>query len=122
MSVKKILVIDDSPIQTHMLSKALKEAGYEAVLTAADGEEALKKLSYVRDIDLVLCDWNMPVMSGIDFLRKVREEETTKHIPLFLVTSRSTKKDLMEAIKAGATNYVVKPVQIQDLVRKIEQL
>ncbi len=72
------------------------------------------------DYELVLLDWNMPNMNGIDCLKSVKGSDTTKHIPVIMVTSESEKSRIIEAIQAGAANYVVKPFQPDTLKAKIQ--
>lgn len=115
----KILSVDDSAMMRRIISGAIEVAGYECI-EAKDGLEALNKLSrFSKDIGLILLDWNMPNMDGLSLLRKIKEHDDYKDIPVTMVTTESEKGKVAEAIKSGATNYVTKPFSQEDLVTKI---
>lgn len=114
----KILLVDDSRTIRNIQKKALASAGYTDVSEAADGVEALAAIQASRP-DLVLVDWNMPNMDGITLIRKVRE--TDKELPMIMVTTEAEKTRVMEALKAGVNNYVVKPFTAETLQEKINQ-
>jgi len=88
---------------------------------ANDGEEALVQLD-MYPIDLVLLDWNMPKLSGIDFLKKVRSMEKFKTLPIIMVTSEAAKFNVIEALKNGATDYITKPINLDLFKEKITKL
>jgi two-component system chemotaxis response regulator CheY len=113
----RILAVDDSPSMRQMVSIALTGAGYE-VEQACDGVEALAIAQKSR-FDLVITDVNMPNMDGITLVRKIRE--TDKNLPLMMVTTEAEKSRVLEAIKAGVNNYVVKPFTAETLSEKITQ-
>lgn len=117
----RFLVVDDSGTMRRIVSKCLKEIGADAVIEASDGADGLSKLKSSGKIDVVLTDWNMPVMNGLEFLKKVKEDPALRGIPVVMVTTEAEKSNVMEAIKAGARNYVVKPFTPEDLKRRIEQ-
>ena len=114
----KILLVDDSRTIRNIQKNTLLGMGHTDVLEAADGVEALSVLQGERP-DLVLVDWNMPKMDGITLIRKIRE--TDKTLPLIMVTTEAEKSRVMEALKAGVNNYVVKPFTAETLSEKIEQ-
>ena len=114
----KILLVDDSRTIRNIQKNTLKTLGHEDVLEAADGLEALACLAQQK-VDLMLVDWNMPNMDGITLVRKIRE--TDKHLPLVMVTTEAEKSRVLEAIKAGVNNYVVKPFTAETLSGKINQ-
>ena len=114
----KILLVDDSRTIRNIQKNTLKTLGHEDVLEAADGLEALACLAQHK-VDLMLVDWNMPNMDGITLVRKIRE--TDKHLPLVMVTTEAEKSRVLEAIKAGVNNYVVKPFTAETLSGKITQ-
>ncbi len=114
----KILLVDDSRTIRNIQKNTLAGMGHTEVLEAADGVEALAVLAAQRP-DLVLVDWNMPNMDGITLIRKVRETDQT--LPMIMVTTEAEKTRVMEALKAGVNNYVVKPFTAQTLEEKIEQ-
>ena len=103
----KILVVDDSSTMRRIISNILKSVGYDQLVEAADGVEALNQLKGNPDVGLILTDWNMPNMNGLDFLTKVREENKT--LPIVMITTEAEKTAVITAIKAGANNYIVKP-------------
>ena len=112
----KILLVDDSRTIGNIQKSTLATMGHTDVLEAADGLEALAILAKVRP-DLVLVDWNMPNMDGITLIRKVRE--TDKKLPMIMVTTEAEKVRIMEALRAGVNNYVVKPFTAETLTEKI---
>jgi two-component system chemotaxis response regulator CheY len=114
----KILLVDDSRTIRNIQKKALAGIGIEDVTEAADGLEALACIKASRP-DLMLVDWNMPNMDGITLVRKVRESDKT--LPMIMVTTEAEKTRVVEALKAGVNNYVVKPFTAETLAEKINQ-
>jgi len=104
----KILVVDDFSTMRRIIKNALKSLNYTNIDEADDGTSALQKLRVER-FDLVVCDWNMPGMSGIELLRTMRADPTMKAIPFLMVTAEAKRENIIEAIQAGVTNYIVKP-------------
>ena len=115
----KVLIVDDSQIMRRIIVGLLKKAGVEDVAEAADGKEALDLLSQDKQIGLVLLDWNMPVMSGIDTLRSIRT--TNRTLPVVMITTESEKERVVEAIKAGANDYLLKPFRPDDILCKLQK-
>ncbi|MCG8408466.1 MAG: response regulator [Phycisphaerales bacterium] len=114
----KILIVDDSRTIRNIQKKTLNSLGHSEIDEASDGLEALTALSQGRP-DLMLVDWNMPNMDGITLIKKVRE--TDKSLPIIMVTTEAEKSRVVEAIKAGVNNYVVKPFTAESLSEKINQ-
>ena len=114
----KILLVDDSRTIRNIQKKALAGMGMTDVVEAADGLEALACIKAQRP-DLILVDWNMPNMDGITLVRKVRESD--KALPMIMVTTEAEKQRVVEALKAGVNNYVVKPFTAETLGEKIKQ-
>jgi two-component system chemotaxis response regulator CheY len=114
----KILTVDDFPTMRRIVKTLLRQVGYSNVVEAEDGLEALTKLKEEK-IDLVLLDWNMPKMNGLAVLKAMRSDDELRHIPVVMVTAESKQRDVMEAIKAGVDNYVVKPFTAETLAEKI---
>jgi two-component system chemotaxis response regulator CheY len=114
----RILLVDDSRTIRNIQKNVLAQLGHTDVVEAADGVEALKQLSAGRP-DLMLVDWNMPNMDGITLVRNVRQ--TDKTLPMIMVTTEAEKTRVIEAIKAGVNNYVVKPFTAETLSEKIQQ-
>ncbi len=102
----RIMLIDDSKTMRNIQKSVLKQLGYTELEEACDGQDALSKVSAFKP-DLCLVDWNMPNMDGLTFVKKFRE--TDKTTPLIMVTTEAEKSRVIEAIKAGVNNYVVKP-------------
>ena len=116
----KILIVDDMASMRRIVADALFQIGFRNLIEANHGEGALKILKS-DSIHLVLCDWNMPKMSGIELLKKVRNDEKLKHIPFIMITAEGKKENVLEAVKEGVNNYIVKPFNTQSLKEKIER-
>ncbi|MDB5051674.1 MAG: hypothetical protein JWO30_4745 [Fibrobacteres bacterium] len=114
----RILLVDDSSTMRRIERNTLEKLGHTDVTEAEDGADALKKLAAGK-FDLILMDWNMPNMTGIEALKKIKADETLKAIPVIMVTSESEKTRIIEALQSGAANYVVKPFQPETLKEKI---
>jgi two-component system chemotaxis response regulator CheY len=112
----KILLVDDSRTIRNIQKNVLTQLGHTEIMEAADGVEALATIGQSRP-DLVLIDWNMPNMDGITLVRKIRE--TDKDLPLIMCTTEAEKTRVLEAIKSGVNNYVVKPFTAETLAEKI---
>jgi two-component system chemotaxis response regulator CheY len=115
----KALVVDDSAVMRKVLIGALGRAGIEEVLQAGDGKEAVDAVQG-DDVDLVLMDWNMPNMLGIDAVREIRSQGKT--MPIIMVTTEAEKSRVVEALKAGASNYIIKPFEPTTIVAKINEV
>jgi len=102
----RILLIDDSKTMRNIQKSVLKQLGYNELEEACDGQDALNKIGSFKP-ELCLVDWNMPVMDGLTFVKTFRQ--TDKSTPLIMVTTEAEKSRVIEAIKAGVNNYVVKP-------------
>ena len=115
----KALVVDDSSVMRKILIGALGHAGISEVGEAADGEEAVAKVEK-EDFNLVLMDWNMPRMTGIDALKAMRA--AGKKVPIIMVTTEAEKSRILDAIKSGASNYVIKPFDTGTIVAKVKEV
>lgn len=113
----KVLLVDDSRTIRNIQKKTFTQLGHNDIMEAADGVEALQQLAQSRP-DLVLIDWNMPNMDGITLVRKIRE--TDKTLPLMMCTTEAETSRVLEAIKAGVNNYLVKPFNAESLKEKVE--
>ncbi len=113
-----ILLVDDSRTIRNIQKNVLKQLGHTDILEAEDGVIAYAIFSK-QPPDLMLVDWNMPNMDGITLIRKVRE--TNKTIPIIMCTTEAEKSRVLEAIKAGVNNYIVKPFTVESLGEKISQ-
>ena len=117
----KILCVDDSALIRKIVSRAAEVLGLET-LEAGNGEEALTVVGAHRDdIALITLDWHMPGMNGYQFLTIVKDREALKHIPVLMLTSESTKDNIVKAVKAGADNYLLKPFTQEDLLVKMKE-
>ena len=117
----KILAIDDSPTMRRIIINTLKRFGYDDVVEAVDGKDALAKMK-VESFNFIIADWNMPEMDGFEFVKVIRSMDEFKDIPVLMVTTRSIKEDIMEAMRIGVNNYVVKPFTPETLKQKIDQV
>ena len=108
--MKNVLVVDDSRIMRNIVKNYFSDLKVPCqYIEAVDGNEAMDHI-LKKKIDLVLLDWNMPKLSGLDFLKKVRAMEKFKKLPIIMVTSEAAKYNVIEALKIGATDYIVKPI------------
>ncbi len=114
-----ILVVDDFSTMRRIVKTCLKQIGFENITEAADGKEALTKLEST-EFRLIVSDWNMPNMMGIELLRAVRGSDKLKTIPFIMVTAEGNKDNIIEAAKAGVSNYIVKPFTADVLQQKME--
>jgi len=120
MPVKKILVVDDSPTERHFLTELLTKNGYQ-VITAESGEESIEKAKS-ESPDLVLMDVVMPGLNGFQATRTLTRDDATKHIPVIVCTSKGQETDKIWGLRQGAQDYLVKPVNSEELLSKIAAL
>ena len=117
----RALVIDDSRTVRLLIGNILRELGM-TVLEAADGRQALEQLRECPDVELILVDWNMPVMNGLDFIRAVRSERGRDAVRIMMVTTETESEQVVRALDAGADEYVMKPFTRDVLVAKLSLL
>jgi two-component system chemotaxis response regulator CheY len=117
----RVLVVEDSKTIRMILCEYLRKMGMQ-VVEAGDGREGLERLKEIPPPDLVFVDWNMPVMSGIDFIRAVREMHVYDPLPLIMVTTNSEKEYISTAMEAGANLYIQKPCTFDALREKLDAL
>ena len=117
----KVLVVDDMSTMRRIVKNVLRQIGFSDIVEAENGQEALTKLK-AGGFGLVVSDWNMPVMQGIELLRAVRGDTELKTIPFLMVTAEAQKENLIEAVQAGVSNYVVKPFTAEVLQGKLEKI
>jgi len=118
----KVLIVDDSATIRRMHQNSLKVFEPVEVLQAQDGEEALAQLDSVGGVDLILTDLDIPRMNGLDFIRRVTSHERFGRIPVIVITASSEKMKVIEAIKAGARNFLVKPYSPEALRERVSQV
>ena len=117
----RFLVVDDSSTMRRIIINTLNKLGHTDITEAANGREGVERLA-VADVDVIITDWNMPEMSGIEFIRTIRAQPKYAKIPVLMVTTNAAKDDIVEALRAGVTNYVVKPFTPDVMKEKIEGL
>lgn len=114
----KVLIVEDEPSTRLLLRATLRKFGIVTVDEADDGEDGLAKLKRNKH-DLVLCDWMMPNMDGLEFIRQVKSAEEIGHIPVLMISGESEKDSIMEAIKAGVRGYIVKPFNTANVEKQV---
>lgn len=117
----KILIVDDMQTMRRLLKSALNDLGYSNVMDADGGKSALSLLES-NDFALLITDWNMPDMEGIDLLKAVRADDRLKSMPVLMVTAEAKKEQILEAAEAGVNGYVVKPFQPAQLKEKLDKV
>jgi two-component system chemotaxis response regulator CheY len=115
---KKVLIVDDYKTMLRILRNLLRQLNFNNVDEASDGAEALAKLREDK-FGLVISDWNMEPMTGIQLLREVRADDTLKHLPFIMITAESKSENVIAAKEAGVSNYIVKPFNAETLKTKL---
>ncbi len=116
-----ILVVDDSDSMRRTTKAALQQLGLFNIEVAVDGLDAMQIIKQ-KQFGLIISDWNMPEMDGLEFLKKLRGNEATKTIPFLMVTSEAKRELVIEAISAGINEYIVKPINVATLAAKLENI
>ena len=117
----RILVVDDFSTMRKIIKNILRQLGFNNVVEADDGTTAWETLN--RDnIDFIISDWNMPQMTGIELLRKVRASEEYASTPFLMVTAEAQQENIIEAVQAKVSNYIVKPFTPETLGQKIDKI
>ncbi|MBI1890525.1 MAG: response regulator [Burkholderiales bacterium] len=120
MAIKKILIVDDSSTARHFLIDVLTKDGYE-VVSAENGEEAVEKAKAEMP-DLILMDVIMPGMNGFQATRAITKDDITKHIPVWMLTSKDMETDRVWGLRQGATAFLNKPIEAEALLARINEL
>ena len=118
----KILVVDDFPTMRRIVKTLFKQLGYNNIVEAEDGAQAYETLKDQGNFEFICSDWNMPNMTGLEFLKTVRADPQFKHLPFLMVTAEAEKENIIEAVKSGVSNYVVKPFTAQILAEKLNKI
>ena len=116
----KILVVDDFATMRKVIRNLLKQSGYENIAEAEDGAAALRILKSQK-FDFIISDWNMPNMNGLELLKEVRADGELAKLPFLMVTAEALKDNVVAAVKAGVSNYIVKPFTAEVLSEKLEK-
>ncbi len=117
----KILVVDDFSTMRRIIRNLLRDLGFNNTQEADDGVTALPMLQ-AGSFDLLITDWNMPGMQGIDLLKAVRSDDKLRGLPVLMVTAESKRDQIVEAAQAGVNGYVVKPFTVRTLEEKINRI
>ncbi len=117
----RALIVDDSKAMRSIVGRIVKQIGFE-VLEAANGVEGLEQLKTHGDVELILVDWNMPEMNGIEFLHAVRSQPGSSALKMLMVTTASDLAHINTAIEAGANEYLMKPFTKDAMVSKLQML
>ncbi len=116
-----VLVVDDALTMRRIVRGLLRELGCQNIREAEDGTTALEELRR-KKADLVISDWNMPNMTGIELLRAIRADDSLKSVPVLMVTAESKKENIIAALQAGVSNYIVKPFNANTLEEKLNKI
>ena len=117
----KILIVDDFSTMRRIIKNLLRDLGFNNTAEADDGNTALPMLQQSH-YDLLITDWNMPGMQGIDLLKAVRADANLQHIPVLMVTAEQKKEQIVEAAQAGVNGYIVKPFTAATLKEKMDKI
>lgn len=117
----KILIVDDFSTMRRIIKNLLRDLGYNNTFEADDGSTALPMLE-TGDFEFVISDWNMPIMQGIELLRKIRENPKLKSLPFLMVTAEAKREQIITAAEAGVNGYIVKPFTADTLKDKIDKI
>ena len=117
----KILLVDDMSSMKNLIREVLKQMGFVKIATAANGKEGLDKAKRI-EFDLIISDWDMPVMTGIEFLKAVRNEKAIANTPFLMLTANANKEKVVVALQAKVTDYIAKPFQPIALVEKVKKI
>ena len=115
----KILIAEDSSSMRKLLKNCLNRLGISEIVEASDGKQAFHMILQQGDIDLILLDWKMPVMNGMEFIQKFRALPFFNDVPIIMVTSTSDNRSVFNALKAGVNDYIVKPFKMETIELKI---
>jgi two-component system, chemotaxis family, chemotaxis protein CheY len=122
----RILIVDDMVTMRKIIKTQLGKLGHTDVTEADDGTTAVEQIktaaSTGQNFELIICDWNMPKMSGLELLKAVRSTDTIAATPFIMVTAEAEQKNIIEAIKSGVNNYIVKPFTPDTLAEKIKKV
>jgi two-component system, chemotaxis family, chemotaxis protein CheY len=117
----KVLVVDDFATMRRIVKGVLKQLGFNDIIEAENGHSALEELKK-EQIGLIVSDWNMPKMNGLELLKAVRSDASLQGVPFIMVTAEGQKENVLEAVKAGVSNYIVKPFTPETFSEKLAKV
>jgi len=121
----KFLVVDDDPDTRNLIKVLLRKSGFKNVTSVSDGEEAFRFVKQSLEdgdpVELILADWNMPNLDGLELLKKIQDDPRFSNIPYIMVTADNDRDHVLEVLSTGVTDYMVKPIIVDVLVKKIVQ-
>lgn len=117
----KVMVVDDFATMRKIVKGILKQLGFSQIMEAENGSVALQELKK-EPVGLIVSDWNMPKMTGLDLLKAVKADDSLREIPFIMVTAEGQKENVIEAVKAGVNNYIVKPFTTEVFSAKLEKV
>ena len=120
-SALRFLIVDDFSTMRRIVKNILRQLEFNNIIEADDGSTGLEVLQKEK-IGIIISDWNMPKMTGLELLKAVRADDALKDIPFLMVTAEAQQENIIEAVKAGVSNYIVKPFTAETLSQKIEQV
>jgi two-component system chemotaxis response regulator CheY len=118
----KVLCVDDFATMRRIMKNILKQLGFKNVEEAENGQQAFEKVKNEGGFGFVITDWNMPVMDGLGFLKKIRNDPALKSLPVLMVTAEAEKEKVVTAIQAGVSNYIIKPFTPEMLKDKMDSI
>ena len=121
MNGRKVLFVEDSLTMRRIIANSLKQVGFDNIIEAENGAEALEKLAG-QAIDLVVTDWNMPEMNGAELVQVLRSLPQYQEVPIVMVTTRGMQEDVITAMKLGVNGYIIKPFTPEVLGEKIKSV
>jgi two-component system chemotaxis response regulator CheY len=117
----KILTVDDSATMRRIIKNSLKAIGYSEVIEAENGQVGLAKIQ-TENVEFVITDWSMPVMTGLELVHAIRSNPAIKALPILMVTAVGQKEEIVQAVSAGVNGYIVKPFEAETLHAKMQQV
>lgn len=121
-----VLVVDDHMLMRRLVTQQLKRIGFDKIDNAVNGQDAWNRMEEANqsgtDFDIIMLDWGMPVMNGIELLRKCRSEEKYSDVAFVMLTGECEQKNVLDALQSGATSYIVKPVSQETMVEKVKNV
>jgi two-component system chemotaxis response regulator CheY len=116
-----VLVVDNSPPMRRVIKGVLRQIGFKKIIEADDGSMALQELRKEK-ADLIVSDWDMPKMNGLELLKAVRSDEDLKDIPFIMITAEVGKENVLEAINAGVSGYITKPFTLDTVSKRVKKI